>query len=212
MPADEIQPGAEDDSYVRGAAGSVRLDGRRVSGYLLLFSELILVVLTVVFTIIAAHHNSRATSLKQKGVPVEVTVTGCVALASGTGITQAGFTCRGSYTLAGKSYTEIIGGSAVQLGAGQKVAAVAVRDDPTVIYTASSVQTMHSTWTVYITPAVLLVVLVGTELLRRRLRPLRNVLSDRAPRPGAAGRGCSHSSARRSASPAVNAPARPKLD
>jgi hypothetical protein len=158
----------EPDSYVRGG-GAVHLDGRRVAGYLLLLCELILAVLTVVFTIIAVHHNSRATSLKQKGVAVEVTVTGCVALASGTGITQAGFTCKGSYALAGKRYTENIGGSGAQLAVGQKVAAVAVRDEPTVIYTARSAKTMHSTWTVYITPAVLLAVLAAVELFRRRV-------------------------------------------
>jgi hypothetical protein len=158
----------EPDAYVRGG-GTVRVDGRRVVGYLLLVCELTLAVLTVVFTLIAVHHNSRATSLKQKGVAVEVTVTGCVALASGTGITQAGFTCKGSYALAGKSYTETIGGSAIQLAVGQKVPAVAVRDEPTVVYTASSAQAMNSSWTVYVTPAVLLVVLIGTEVLRRRL-------------------------------------------
>ena len=97
-------------------------------------------------------------------------MTGCVALASGTGITEAGFNCKGSYTLAGNHYPEPIGGNAELLAVGQKVAGVAVRDEPAVLYSAASVAKMHSTWTVYLTPAALLLVLVGAELLRRRLR------------------------------------------
>lgn len=162
----DVQPEEGTESYIRGAGG-VRVDGRRVGGYILGFGVLILAVLTVVFTGIAVHHNSRATSLKQKGVPVQVTVTGCVGLASGTGITGTGFTCRGSYTLAGRHYNEQIGGTASLFTVGQQISGVTVRDEPTVLYTAGSAQTMHSTWTVYVTPAVLLVVLVGTEVLRR---------------------------------------------
>jgi hypothetical protein len=167
--ADGFRPPEEETgSYIRGAGG-VRVGERRVAGYLLAACVLVLALLTAVFTVIAIHHNSRATSLKRKGVPVQVTVTGCVALASGTGITQAGFTCRGSYTFAGHHYNENIGGSAQLLAAGQKVSGVAVRDEPAVLYTASSAQTMHSTWTVYVTPAVLLLLLVGTEVFRRRV-------------------------------------------
>jgi hypothetical protein len=167
--AGDVQPEEETESYIRGAGG-VRVDGRRVAGYILGFGVLIFAVLTVVFTGIAVHHNSRATSLKQKGVPVQVTVTGCVGLASGTGITGTGFTCRGSYTLADRQYTEQIGGTANLFTVGQKISGVAVRDEPSVLYTASSAQTMHSTWTVYVTPAALLVVLLGTEVFRRRVR------------------------------------------
>jgi hypothetical protein len=166
-------PEEDGESYIRGGS-SVRIDGRRLAALLKLLALLILAALTVIFTLIGIHHNSRATSLKKRGVPVAVTVTGCVALASGTGITQAGFNCKGTYTLAGKQYHEPIGGNAELLPVGQKLAGVAVRDQPAVLYTASSVAKMHSTWTVYVIPGVLLVVLVGTELLRRRLRlPLR---------------------------------------
>jgi hypothetical protein len=156
-------------SYIRGAGG-VPVDGRRMARILVGLAVLVLSALTVIFTAIAIHHNSRITSLKQRGVPVQVTVTGCRAMASGTGITEAGFSCRGSYTLAGRPYTEPIGGSARQLTVGQKLAGVAVRDEPQVLYTVSSVTGSHSTWTVYITPALLLLAAAGTELFRRRLR------------------------------------------
>ncbi len=159
----------EPETYIRGGGG-VRLDGRRVAGYLLAFLLLILAVLTVLFTLIGAHNNSRATSLQRRGVPVQVVVTGCVALASGTGITQAGFTCRGSYTLAGRHYNEPIGGTAQFLAVGQQVSGVAVSDEPAVLYTATSARTTHPTWTVYVTPAVLFVLLVAVELIRRRVR------------------------------------------
>jgi hypothetical protein len=163
------QSEADSQSYIRGAGG-VSVDGRRIAGYLLALCVLILGVLTLVFTLIGVHHNSRATSLQRRGVPVQVTVTGCVALASGTGITQAGFTCRGDYTLAGQHYNEAIGGNADLLAVGQQVAGVAVRDEPVVLYTANSTHTMHSTWTVYVTPAVLFVVLLAVEIARRRFR------------------------------------------
>jgi hypothetical protein len=183
--ADDVEPEQETESYIRGAGG-IRIEGRRVAGYILGFGVLILAVLTVVFTGIAVHHNSRATSLRQQGVPVQVTVTGCVGLASGTGITGTGFTCRGSYLLAGRHYNEQIGGTAKLFPVGQKIAGVAVRDEPAVLYTAASAQTMHSTWTVYVTPAALLAVLVGTLVCWRRVtRPRANG----APNfPGAPGR------------------------
>ncbi len=165
---EDAEPEQETASYIRGAGG-VRVEGRRVAGYILGFGVLIFAVLTAVFTGIAIHHNSRATSLKQRGVPVQVTVTGCVGLASGTGITGTGFTCRGSYSLSGHQYNEQIGGTASLFSVGQKIAGVAVRDEPAVLYTATSARTMHSTWTVYVTPAVLLVVLLATELFRRRV-------------------------------------------
>jgi hypothetical protein len=164
----DMAPEEEAESYIRGAGG-VRIDGRRVAGHILGFGVLILAVLTAVFIGIAVHHNSRATSLKEKGVPVAVTVTGCVGLASGTGITGTGFTCRGSYSLAGRHYNEQIGGTAKLFAVDQKISGVTVRDEPTVLYTASSAQTMHSTWTVYVTPAVLLVVLVAAVVFRRRV-------------------------------------------
>lgn len=170
LPTDEARRPDGVESYIRGGGG-VQVDGRRVGAWLLASCALLLAALTVVFTIIAAHHNSRATSLKKRGVAVEVTVTGCVALASGTGITQAGFVCTGSYVLDGRHYVERIGGSAVQLLPGQKVAAVAVSNEPTVIYTAVSARTMHSTWTVYLTPAGLLVLLIAVLMVLRRVRP-----------------------------------------
>jgi hypothetical protein len=181
----DAEPEQETESYIRGAGG-VRIEGRRVAAFILAFGVLIFAVLTAVFTGIAIHHNSRATSLKQRGVPVQVTVTGCVGLASGTGITGTGFTCRGSYTLSGHQYNEQIGGTANLFAVGQKIEGVAVRDEPAVLYTATSARTMHSTWTVYITPAVLLMVLIATEVSRRRVTRRG---ADRAPgSPGAPGR------------------------
>lgn len=148
----------EEEGYIRGAGG-VATDGRRVAVWILTVVAAILAALTIVFVLVAVHHNSRATSLKRRGAPVTVTVTSCVALASGTGITQAGFVCKGSYLFAGRHYIETIGGSSTQLTAGQQVPSVVVRDEPTVVYAASSAAKMHPTWTVYLTPAGLLVAL-----------------------------------------------------
>jgi hypothetical protein len=98
--------------------------------------------------------------LQQHGVPVEVTVTGCVGLASGTGATEAGFNCRGTFTLAGHSYNEVIGGTTDLYPPGTTLQAVAVPGDPALLSTARAVANAHSSWEAFITPGILLAVLL----------------------------------------------------
>ena len=151
--------------YIRGGGG-VDIDGRRilrVAGAVCLVGLAVLVVIT---TVSARGQNSRMTRLQQHGVPVTVTVTGCVGIVSGTGSTNTGFSCRGNYTLGGHAYNEVITGTSAQLPEGSTVQAVAVPGDPALLSTADAVAHAHHSSDVYVTPIILLVVLVlGVGLL-----------------------------------------------
>jgi len=88
--------------YVRGAG--VVMDSRRTLRALVVVSVLVLATLTIVLTREAINANARISRLRQHGVPVDVTVTSCLGLASGSGITEAGYRCRGTFTLKGHHY------------------------------------------------------------------------------------------------------------
>ena len=154
--------------YFRGAGG-VRVDGRRVASILVGLAALTLAVLVVILGVVGYQQNSRSDRLRQHGVPVAVTVTGCLGIASGTGITESAYRCRGSFMLDGRSYNEVIGGSSTLLSIGQRVQAKAVRDDPSIMATTESVMRSGSSWTAYATPLILLVLLIPTAGLWRRL-------------------------------------------
>jgi hypothetical protein len=154
----EIDPDAGGGSYIRGGAGVV--DTRRlfrVVGGLVMVA---LVALMVVLTINAMHENSRIDSLRHRGVPVDVTVTNCLGVLSGTGVTVAYFQCSGSYDLGGRTYNAVIAGSHVNHAAGDVVKAVADPQHPTTISTATSLAQAHSSWRSFIAPGILFVVLV----------------------------------------------------
>jgi hypothetical protein len=146
-------------AYIRGGAGMAVDTGRavRIFG---LFCLAALATLVILLTISASHQNSRLSRLQHHGVPVNVTVTGCVGLASGTGVTQYGFTCRGTFTLDGHSYNEVIGGSNSIHAPGEVLQALTIPSDPTLLSTTTAVEHRHSSHTVYITPAILLGVFV----------------------------------------------------
>jgi len=160
------------------ASGGARADGRRVARVVATICVLVLTVVAIATTIGAADQNSLQTRLQRHGVPVEVTVTGCVGYGSGIGQAVTFYNCRGNYALDGHSYNEVIGGSRVALPVGQTLAAVAVPGDPALVSTAAAVAKKFSPWTPYITPIVLVaitVVLVAGLLLGpkwRRRTPL----------------------------------------
>ena len=111
MQTDEAPAG-----YIRGGGGIV--DTRRLFRVLVGSAVVALAALVVVLTIEAVHKNSRIDSLRHRGVPVDVTVTNCLGILSGTGITVTSFQCSGSFELAGRSYNAVIGGSDVNHAAG----------------------------------------------------------------------------------------------
>lgn len=153
MQTDEAPAG-----YIRGGGGIV--DTRRLFRVLIGSAIVALAALVVVLTVEGVHKNSRIDSLRHRGVPVDVTVTSCFGILSGTGITVTTFQCSGSFDLAGRSYKAVIGGSDVNHAAGDVVKAVADPKHPTSVSTASSLVNAHSSSRPFIGPAVLFLLLI----------------------------------------------------
>jgi hypothetical protein len=156
-------------SVLRGPA--VSFNSKRVGQVLLSLVMATLLVLGIVLLVSGAHRNAQINQLRQHGVNVQISVTGCVGVASGSGSTPATFSCYGSFTLAGHRNNEIIGGQTARLDVGAIVQGKAVPDDPQLVATVQSVATEHASSSVFILPIVLLVVFVGAAIvivIRRR--------------------------------------------
>jgi hypothetical protein len=143
------QPG-----YIRGGGG-VEVDNRRLFRWAGIICVLALAGVVVALMISAAADNSRQTRLKKHGVPVGVTVTGCVGIGSGIGQATASYTCRGTYTLDGNDYTAVIRGVNQALLTGETIQGVTIRGEPGLLSTADAAARQHSTWTPFVTPIVL---------------------------------------------------------
>jgi hypothetical protein len=156
---------------LRGAG--VQIDGRKVARVLIVLVLAAMAVLAVLFTIAGVQKNSQADRLHHDGVPVTVTVTGCLGLLGGSGSNAAGYSCKGTYTLHGHTYTEPLPGSTFHRP-GAVLPAVAVPGDPALVSPVSIEQDQRSSAGVFVLPAVFLgLFLVGTALfagyeLRRR--------------------------------------------
>ncbi len=153
---------------LRGA--SVQPDLRRL---LQVTTGLVLTALTalvVVFTVAAVHSNNQIDELHGQGVPVTVTVTGCLGLLGGSGSNPAGYSCRGTYVLRGHRYTQPLPGSSA-FRPGARVAAVAVPGDPSLVSLESTLRTQHASASAFVLPIVLgavLLALVGLLVWRAR--------------------------------------------
>jgi hypothetical protein len=155
---------------LRGAG--VDVDVRRVGRVFVALCLVALAVLAVVLFVVGVHKNSQINRLRQHGVAVQVTVSGCLGLLGGSGSNAAGYACRGTFTLGGHRYNESIPGNSLRRP-GSKVRAVAVSGDPPLLSTARAVATERASANVFIVPTILLVVLVlllGVLVLRQRKR------------------------------------------
>jgi hypothetical protein len=156
---------------LRGA--SVQIDPRRIVAALTALVMVTLAVLAVVLTVAGLHQNQQIDRLRQHGVPVTVTVTGCLGLLGGSGSNAAGYSCRGTYSLSGHRYTESLPGNAFHRP-GDTVRAVAVPGDPALVSPLSVLDREHSSGGVYVLPAVLTAVLLAlVALVLWRRRPAR---------------------------------------
>ena len=161
------KPG-EPISTLRGAG--VEVDIRRVGRVLGVLCLVALAALVIVLFLAGVHKNAEITRLHDDGVPVEVTISGCIGLLGGSGSNAAGYQCRGSFTLDGHRYNEPIPGSTLY-PPGSKVRGVAVPGDPALVAKAGSVKAEQPSPKVFLFPTILLVALVlivGALLLRRR--------------------------------------------
>jgi hypothetical protein len=156
---------------LRGAG--VDVDIRRVGQVVIGICLVGVAVLGVILLVAGFHKNAQITSLRQSGVPVEIKVTGCMGLLGGSGSNAAGYDCRGTFTLDGQSYTENLPGNSLQVP-GTTLRGISVPGDPALVSTPSVVAAEHPSWTVFVLPVILLVlvaaILGGLFIRRRRVR------------------------------------------
>lgn len=155
-------------STLRGA--SVAVDGRRVAQVAVGLVLATLAVLGVVFVVVGINKNEQINELKNQGVPVTYVVSKCLGLLGGSGSNGAGYSCQGSYTIDGRRFFENLPGSA-PYAPGDRVNAVSVRSDPTLLSTPAIVDSERASASVFVLPAVLLglcAFLALAVLLRRR--------------------------------------------
>lgn len=160
-------------SYVRGASG-VGFDGRRALRLGAVVAVVALVAMVVALTVAGADQNRTATRLRDHGVPVEATVSGCVGIGSGIAQAVNYYQCRAAYALGGHTFDAVLGGDRTDLPVGDHLQAVAVPGDPGLLATAVSAAREHTSWTPYLAPLILAavtVVFVVVLLVRRRRAP-----------------------------------------
>lgn len=160
-------------STLRGATVSV--DGRRVAQVAVGLTLATLAVLGVVFVVVGINKNGQINELRDQGVPVTYVVSKCLGLLGGSGSNGAGYSCQGSYTIDGRRFFENLPGSA-PYAPGDRVKAISVRSDPTLLSTPALVDSERASASVFILPAVLLglcALLVFTALLRHRQHATR---------------------------------------
>jgi hypothetical protein len=178
---------------LRGA--SVEVDARQAARVVVALCLTALGVVVVSLFVVGVHQNAQITRLRQQGVPVAVTVTGCRGLLGGSGSNAAGDSCSGTFVLQGRRYSATIPGDTLR-APGSTIRLVTVASDPGLLATVHQVQSEHASWRVFILPTVLLVVLAALvtafALRRRRKRgdvgsvstPLTAVLPRRKPLQG----------------------------
>jgi hypothetical protein len=175
MPAAPGDPTSTETSHLRGVRVA-EVDPRRVFRVVAAVVLLALIASTVALTISAAHQNARLHRLHHDGVRVEVAATGCVGISSGVGMGIEYWECRGTYTLDGHTYNQVIRGSRAHLENGQRVQAIAVPGEPGLLSTVDAAAKRYSPWTAYVTPIILGAVTVALILgliVWSKLRPRR---------------------------------------
>jgi len=166
---EHTEQGIEPVGALRGAG--VDVDIRRVGRIAVALVLLSLVVLAAALFVVGAHKNAQINRLRQDGVPVEVTVSGCLGLLGGSGSNPAGFACKGTFTVHGQHYDGAIPGNTFYRP-GTTLRAVSVPGDPALFSTAAIVDSEHASARVFIVPTILVVVLallVGGLVLRRQV-------------------------------------------
>jgi hypothetical protein len=161
------------DAYIRGGGG-VQFNPRRMAAVIVALSIVVLLAVAAELALSASGRNGEVARLQQHGVPVTVTVTKCLGISSGVGMGIEFWQCSGSYSLAGRAYEEIIGGSRTRLAGGQTLAGVADPGHPGVVWSAASLSRQHVSESSYIAPAVLgglaAAIVAGWAVIRSRRR------------------------------------------
>lgn len=150
------------------------LRGGRVAAVLWALCVIVLVAVSVLATVSTANANARAQRLSDHGVPVQMTVTRCLAISSGVGMGIEYWQCRGTYTVGSRTYEEVIGGQRSLLDAGQKIDAVADPDDPSLVSVPGALGRRHSYTLAEVMAGITAAVIVAgaaVAVVARRRRP-----------------------------------------
>jgi hypothetical protein len=132
-----------------------------------------LAVTSIVFFIGGANKNSQIQDIRDHGVTVAATVTGCEGLLGGSGSNAAGYACDGRFRLDGHTYIKGLPGATFEKP-GAVVHEVTVRSDPGLVETPAQAASERASGKVYIIPSVLAVLFVAlgaVVLIRRRRQP-----------------------------------------
>ena len=153
--------GPDDSGRVGALRGAgVQVDGGRVGHAAAVLALLVVMLVAGVLLVAGLRKNSQIDSLRTNPVPVQMTVTRCLALIGGTGSSPAGFECTGTYHYQGHSYTEGIPGTQ-NLPVGSTVHGIVASDDPGLFSTRQTVASEHPSTVRVVVPAAVFVAAVG---------------------------------------------------
>lgn len=164
--------GSAGSSVGRLRGADVEVDARKVTWVALTLILVTLLVLGIVFTVAGVRKNDQIQELRSHAVPIDVTVTSCVGLLGGSGTNFVGYSCTGTYDVAGRSYSAQLPGSAPQ-ARGAVVHAVVAPNDPALISTAALVSTERTSGAVFIMPAVFVSIVVVAPVVLIAVRRRR---------------------------------------
>jgi hypothetical protein len=148
----------------------VEVDARRVAQVFAGACLVALGVVAVVLFVAGANKNAQITRLRDQGVAVKVTVSGCTGEMGGSGTNLVGYDCTGSFRIGGRRYNEDLPGTSFRQP-GTTLQAITVPGDPALLTTPRVIAGEHPSFRVFILPTVLLIVLVlvvAALVLKRR--------------------------------------------
>jgi len=159
-PEETGAPGADGEPVQPDRVGALRgagveVDAARITYVAAVLGLVVVMAVAGVLLVAGIRKNNQIDTLKANSVPVELTVTRCLALVGGTGSSPAGFECTGTYVYRGHRYAEGVPGSE-NLPVGSIVHGVVASDDPGLFSTPRTVASAHTSTSRVVLPAVVL--------------------------------------------------------
>lgn len=168
--------------YIRGGDGRPT-DSRHVLRIGLVACLVAVALVVLAIAVQAGREGSRSDRLARHGVPVRVTVTSCLGVATGTGITATDFTCQGSFVLDGHRHVDRIGGTASLFPTGTVIRGVTDPASPASLSIASAVAPSRGDGRAYLLGAIALLLLLIAGIMTWRLRRNGSQAADADDRP-----------------------------
>jgi hypothetical protein len=159
-------------AYIRG--GSVgTIDRGRLLRWVAGLCGSCLLILAIALGWQTTHNMSQIRALRDHGIAVKATVTHCLGIASGTGITATGYLCTAAFTVDGTRHADTLTGTALQYPPGSTLDAFTDPNDLGVLRMAADVNASHPVLPQFVAPALMLlgaVALLVLALPRRRTK------------------------------------------